>query len=96
MSREKLGMMLAVAFISSVTTLAIDHVLLHAPRVAAQESGPALQEFIFFAQHRKDTEKDESFFFYNPESGDIYVYQEGEAKEHYRVRVVGEDLEKLK
>lgn len=96
MDRKRFGNAALIALTASVTTLAIDHVVLHAHRAIAQEDGISLQEYIFFAQHRKDTEKDESFFFFNPTTGDIYVYQEGSAKEHYRVRAVGEDLEKIR
>jgi hypothetical protein len=95
MLRRQIGIALGAAFAASVLTLTVEHVVLHAPYAVAQESAPPLSQYVFFAQHRKDTEKDESFFFFNPETGDIYVYQEGEAKEHYRVRVVGEDFEKI-
>jgi hypothetical protein len=96
MNTKLLTTALIVALCSSAATLVVDHLVLHPPYAMAQEAQPQLQDFVFYAQHRRDTAKDESFFFFNPKTGDIYVYQEGSAKEHYRVVTVGEDFEKLR
>ena len=51
---------------------------------------------VLYAGPRRDTMKDESFIFYNPKTGDIWVYRNDDLKERYRVSQLGEKLEKIK
>jgi hypothetical protein len=94
MRNYSLVLLLTVALGASAMTLLFEHMVFHPPAVQAQAS-PSLESLQFTAQHRKDDQKDESFFFYSPKTGDIWVYQEDKPKEHYRVVSVGEKLQKL-
>jgi hypothetical protein len=94
MRNGSLTLLLLVALGASALTLLVEHMFFHPPAVQAQVS-PSLEGLQFTAQHRKDDQKDESFFFYSPKTGDIWVYQEDKPKEHYRVISVGEKLKKL-
>ena len=94
MRNRSLAILLTVALGASAVTLLIEHTVFHPP-VAEAQAAAALEGFQFTAQHRKDDHADESFFFYNPRTGDIWVYQEDKPKEHYRVVAVGEKLQKL-
>lgn len=94
MRNNSLAILLAVALGASALALLVEHMVVHPP-VAQAQAAPALESFQFTAQHRKDDHVDESFFFYNPKTGDIYIYQEDKPKEHYRVVSIGEKLQKL-
>ena len=94
MKNNSLIMLLAVALGASAMTLLAEHMIIHPPKAEAQAAS-ALESYQFIAQHRKDDHIDESFFFYNPKTGDIWVYQEDKPKEHYRVVTMGEKLQKL-
>jgi hypothetical protein len=94
MRNNSLAMLLAVALGACALALLVERMVVHPPAAEAQVA-PALEGFQFTAQHRKDDHADESFFFYNPKTGDIYVYQEDKPKEHYRVVTIGEKLQKL-
>ena len=87
-------MLLAVALGASAAALLAERMAFHAPAAEAQ-AAPALEGYQFSAMHRKDDHVDESFFFYNAKTGDIWVYQEDKPKEHYRVVAVGEKLQKV-
>lgn len=94
MRNGSLILLLLVALGASALTLLLEHTLFHPPAAQAQ-AAPALEGLQFTPQHRKDDNVDESFFFYNPRTGDIWVYQEDKPKEHYRVVAIGEKLQKL-
>lgn len=94
MKNNSLVLLLLVALGASAMTLLLEHMVFHPPTAQAQ-AAPALEGLQFTAQHRKDDQKDESFFFYSPKTGDIWVYQEDSPKEHYRIISVGEKLKKL-
>jgi hypothetical protein len=94
MRNNSLTILLTVALGASAMTLLVERVVFCPPAAEAQ-AAPALEGFQFTAQHRKDDHVDESFFFYNPKTGDIWVYQEDKPKEHYRVVSIGEKLQKL-
>jgi hypothetical protein len=94
MKKGTLIVMLAVALIASAATMLTERIVFHIPTAEAQAAS-ALENYSFMAQHRKDDHVDESFFFYNAKTGDIWVYQEDKPKEHYRVVTVGQKLEKL-
>jgi len=94
MRKNSMALLLVVALCSSAITLLMDR-LVFRPPVAEAQAAAALEGFQFTAQHRKDDHADESFFFYNARTGDIWVYQEDKPKEHYRVVSVGEKLQKL-
>jgi hypothetical protein len=89
-----LSLLLIVALGSSAATLLLDRMVIH-PGTAEAQAAPALEGYQFTPQHRKDDHVDESFFFYNPKTGDIWIYQEDKPKEHYRVVAIGEKLQKL-
>jgi hypothetical protein len=92
MKNSSLVLLLLVALGASALTLLLEHMVVHTP---VAQASPSLESLQFTAQHRKDDQKDESFFFYSPKTGDIWVYQEDKPKEHYRVVSVGEKLQKL-
>ena len=94
MRNISLTIMLTVALGASAVTLLVERMVFH-PVATEAQAASALEGFQFTAQHRKDDHVDESFFFYNPKTGDIWVYQEDKPKEHYRVVSVGEKLQKL-
>ena len=94
MKNIPLTILLAVALGASAVTLLVERVVFRPPATEAQ-AAPALEGFQFSAQHRKDDHVDESFFFYNSKTGEIWVYQEDKPKEHYRVISIGEKLQKL-
>ena len=94
MSKSFVATMLIVALVASAATLLVEHLLFH-PRTAEAQTVSGLEAYQFIAQHRKDDHVDESFFFYNPKTGDIWIYQEDKPKEHYRVLSLGEKLQKL-
>jgi hypothetical protein len=87
-------LLLAVALGTSAVTLLVERMVFHPSATEAQATS-ALEGFQFTPQHRKDDHVDESFFFFNPKTGDIWVYQEDKPKEHYRVITIGEKLQKL-
>jgi hypothetical protein len=89
-----LTILLAVALGASAVTLLVERVVFR-PAATEAQAAPALEGFQFSAQHRKDDHVDESFFFYNSKTGEIWVYQEDKPKEHYRVISIGEKLQKL-
>ena len=94
MKNISLTLLLTVALAASVVTLLVDRVVFR-PAATEAQTVSALEGIQFTAQHRKDDHVDESFFFYNPKTGDIWVYQEDKPKEHYRVVSIGEKLQKL-
>ena len=94
MRNISLTILLTIALGASAVTLLVEHMVFHAVVTEAQ-AAPALEGIQFTPQHRKDDHVDESFFFYNSKTGDIWVYQEDKPKEHYRVVAIGEKLQKL-
>ena len=94
MKNSSLVLLLLVALGASAVTLLLEHMVFHPPAAQAQ-AAPALEGLQFTPQHRKEDHVDESFFFDNPKTGDIWVYQEDKPKEHYRVVTMGEKLQKL-
>jgi hypothetical protein len=94
MKKTSWMLMPAVALMAGALTLLAERVVFHTPTTEAQAVS-TLESYSFTAQHRKDDHVDESFFFYNAKTGDIWVYQEDKPKEHYRVVALGEKLQKL-
>jgi len=94
MRRKVLATLLMVALGASAATLLVERWFCH-PAGAKAQTASGLEDYQFFAQHRKDDHVDESFFFYNRKTGDIWIYQEDKPKEHYRVLALGEKLKKL-
>jgi hypothetical protein len=86
--------MLAVATVSSLTTVAAVSVL-HPTDVVAQQSQSS-SAVTMYAYHRKDTDKDQGFIFFDAKSGDIWVYDNENVKEHYKVGTLGANLTKVK
>ena len=88
--------MAAVALTSSAATLLLDSVLRPYPVVAQQQEqqGPA-EGLTLYAYHRRASHVKQGFIFYNVRTGDIWVYDDKNAKEHYRVTEMGQDMEKL-
>ena len=91
MKNPNLKLTLAVAAVSILVTLAVEH-LAFAPVQAQTTVG----DFALFAGVRRDTEKNQSFIFHNTKTGDIWVYEDAKVTDHYRIGKVGEDLEKIK
>lgn len=91
MKRPKITLVLTVALASILGTLAVEH-LAFAPVQAQTMVG----DFALFAGVRRDTEKNQSFIFHNPKTGDIWVYEDAKVTDHYRIGKVGEDLERVK
>ena len=91
MTKPNLKVTLAVAAASILGTLAVEH-LAFAPVQAQTMVG----DFALFAGVRRDTEKNQSFIFHNPKTGDIWVYEDAKVTVHYRIGKVGVDLEKIK
>ncbi len=85
--------LLACILSSALTALVLKHGLFSA--AIAQQSAPALEGITLYAGSRKDTEKDASFIFFNPKTGDIWVYQDEDFEEHYRIKAMGVPLEKV-
>jgi hypothetical protein len=94
MKNTSITLLLAIALVASAVTLLVEHMVFHPPATRAQAES-ALEDYQFTPQHRKDDHVDESFFFYNRKTGDIWIYQEDKPKEHYRVVALGEKLQKL-
>ena len=94
MRNNSLTVLLMVALVASTVTVVVERMVFHPP-VAQAQAASALEGYQFTAQHRKDDHVDESFFFYNPKTGDIWIYQEDKPKEHYQVVAIGEKLKKL-
>lgn len=93
MRKRILATLLIVALGASAGTLLVERLFFH-PAAAKAQTVSGLEAYQFIAQHRKDDQVDESFF-YDPKTGDIWVYQEDKPKEHYRVLSLGEKLKKL-
>ena len=94
MRKTSWTLLLTIALGASAVTLLVERLVLRPPAAEAQSTA-ALEGIQFTPQHRKDDHVDESFFFYNSRTGDIWVYQEDKPKEHYRVVSLGEKLQKL-
>ncbi len=90
---KNLKLVLTVAALSILGTLALEQLALFRP-VQAQQAG-SVGDFVLYAGVRRDTEKNQSFIFHNPKTGDIWVYEDAKVTDHYRLGRVGEDLEKL-
>ena len=86
---------LLVSILSSMGTLLILK-LSNPPVAEAQSSIGSLDGMTLYAGSRRDTEKDESFIFFDPKTKDIWVYRNEDLKEHYRISKIGDKLEKIK
>ena len=62
--------------------------------IFAQDSGS--NDLILYANSAKDTDKWQSFIFYDKKTGDLWVYSDEKFKEHYKFVGVGQDLQKIK
>lgn len=83
---------LAISFVSSATTAAA--VSLLQPEVAhARQTASGI---VLFAAHRRDTDNQQGFIFFDQKTGDIWVYDNQNPKEHYRVGQMGQPMQKLK
>lgn len=91
--RKGLGLSLLVVA-AVLATIGIEHLLLPNGALQAQEVS-VFGDHVVYAGVRRDTEKNESFIFVNPKTGDIWVYEDTKVKEHYRLIAVGQDLQKI-
>ena len=94
MNRTNILTGVVIALTSSTVTIVFEHMLVPKPAVAGQ-ANPA-QELVLYAGARKDTDRGQSFIFYDPRTGDIWVYRDGDAKDHFRFKAPGQDLERIK
>ena len=62
---------------------------------AAESVGPGQGYTVYAGPRGRGTQENETFVFYNEASGDIFVYHNEEMKKHYRLRRVGQDLQKI-
>ena len=95
MQIKSLPILGVVALASSMLTIVLERAL-HPATVDAQQAPPVLQDHVLYAAPRGDDGTGESFIFANPRTGDIWVYENQNVKEHYRVVAVGQKLEELK
>jgi hypothetical protein len=84
-----------VAVASSLTTVATIAIIQPAPVHAMPAQGTS--GLTLYAYHRdSNDQKDQGFIFFDQKSGDIWVYDNENAKEHYRVKAMGQKLEVVK
>lgn len=91
--------LLIVAVFASIISIAIIlayEQIFNVSPVFALQPEEGIQEIILYAGPREDTVIDESFIFYNKRTGDLWVYRNAKFRVHYRVRNMGQDLEKVK
>jgi hypothetical protein len=93
MSKHSVPALTAVAVASSLFTLLATEVVRPSNLIGQQGAASGLT---MFAYHRKDTDKDQGFIFYDAKTGDIWVYDNENVKEHYKVGPMGQNLTKLK
>lgn len=91
--RKGLGLPLVV-LATVLATIGVQQLLIPGEGLLAQEVS-VFGDYAIYAGVRRDTEKNESFIFVNPKTGDIWVYQDTKVKEHYRLTAVGQDLEEI-
>jgi hypothetical protein len=85
----------AVAVASSLTTVATLAIVRPAPVYAMPAQGTS--GLTLYAYHRDgNDQKDQGFIFFDQKSGDIWVYDNENVKEHYRVKAMGQALEVVK
>jgi hypothetical protein len=92
---KSLPILVVVALASSLLTIVLERAL-HPAAAYAQQAPPILQDHVLYAAPRGEDGTSESFIFANPRTGDIWVYENQNVKEHYRVVAVGQKLEQLK
>lgn len=82
------------ASVLTVAALWLAHAALVSPnRAFAQQSRP--QDAVLYAMPRGSEGKDESFIFYDAETGDIWVYRDHKFRNRYRLTTLGEDMKKF-
>lgn len=95
-SAREAAKLVATVLASVGATLAIEHLAL--PSAAAAQQA-ALQgtapELMVYASPRRDTDRSESFIFWDRRTGDFWVYRNEEFKEHFRVGQLGQDMQRL-
>lgn len=88
--------LLLVAVFASIITI---FVLVGAEKVFSGSpvfaQGAGSQDFVHYVNLRRDTDKDVSFIFYDKKTGDLWVYRNRDFKEQYKVKGMGQDLEKV-
>ena len=85
------------AFVVTFVILSLANVpSLSTKTVQAAESVAPGQGYTMYARPRgRGTQENETFIFYNEASGDIFVYHNEEMSKHYRLRRIGQDLQKV-
>lgn len=89
-SRVSFAAMLA-ALVATVVAVFVLHFTL--PSVRAASVVP--DGITLYAGPRRDTMKDESFIFYDSNTGEIWVYRNEKLKERYQVVQLGEELRRV-
>lgn len=66
------------------------------PRPAEAQAGATLSGLIFQAGGRRDTDKNETYVFFDPTKGEIWFYRDEKCEKHLKVVAMGEPLQSLK
>lgn len=87
----------AASILASVLSVAalsvVQHVFISPEPAFAQT--PVTSDVVLYAAPRSESGDNESFIFYDKKSGDLWVYRNRKIREHYRVKELGADLEKI-
>lgn len=83
-----------LASILSVAALWFMHTIAVSPEPAFAQA-PGSPDIVLYAGPRGDSGNDESFIFYSPKTGDIWVYRNRKLRTRYRLTELGADMERL-
>lgn len=92
----QLFMVAILASMISLSILVLYDEFMTGSKLFASNDFESGNDIALYASPRRDTQKDESFIFFNRETGDLWVYRNEKFKEHYRVGAMGQNLEKVK
>ena len=91
---------LLAALFTSVATLTVERWLRPSPLVAQEAASPLNGISVFANSYGTSTgsvtRHFRGFIFVNQQTGDIWVYRNEEPQVHYRVRLLGQNLEEIR
>jgi len=93
-SKAVLSLVMFVAVVSSIVSATLVTVFVAPPAIA--QDGIGVASLTLYASARKDTEKDESYIFFDQKTGDIWVYRNESFEKHLKVGKMGDPLTKIK